>query len=120
LPDEKEKLLKRLKPQFIILKPTLHGGLMGCDEWIRLAEKLGIGWWVTSALESNIGLNAIAQFTSQYSSTLNHGLGTGQIYTNNFPSPLLAEKGILQYQPKEKWDLTGLFPDEAEESLYIK
>jgi len=119
-PDEKEKLLSCLKPQFIILKPTLHGGFLGCDEWIRVAEKQNIGWWVTSALESNIGLNAIAQFTSQYPSTLYHGLGTGQIYTNNFPSPLLAEKGLLQHQPKEKWDLTGLFPDEAEESLYLK
>jgi len=75
---------------------------------------------VTSALESNIGLNAIAQFTSQFSSSLYHGLGTGQIYTNNFPSPLVADKGILQYQPKEKWDLTSLFPEEAEESLYLK
>ncbi|GHN03249.1 o-succinylbenzoate synthase [Cytophagales bacterium WSM2-2] len=118
--DEKEKLLKRLKPQYIILKPTLHGGMMGSDEWIRIAEKQNIGWWVTSALESNIGLNAIAQFTSQYNSSLHHGLGTGQIYTNNFPSPLLADKGVLMYQPKEKWDLTALFPDEAEESLYLK
>jgi len=117
--NEKEQLLKRLKPQFIILKPTLHGGLHGCAEWISLAQQLNIGWWITSALESNIGLNAIAQFTSQYSTTMAHGLGTGQIYNNNFPSPLLAEKGLLQYQPKEPWDLTSMFPSE-EESLYLK
>jgi o-succinylbenzoate synthase len=118
--DQKEELLKRLKPQFIILKPTLHGGLSGCDEWIQVAEKQNIGWWITSSLESNIGLNAIAQFTSQYAITVPHGLGTGQIYTNNFPSPLLAEKGLLYYQAKERWDLTSLFPGEAEESLYLK
>ncbi|MBS1488452.1 MAG: o-succinylbenzoate synthase [Bacteroidetes bacterium] len=117
--DQKENLLKRLKPQFIILKPTLHGGFVGCDEWIRLADNQQIGWWITSALESNIGLNAIAQFTSRYSSALHHGLGTGQIYENNFPSPLLAEKGLLHFQPEEKWDITNLFPQESGESLYI-
>ncbi len=117
---QKEELLKKLKPQFIILKPTLHGGLIGCDEWIQLAQKLNIGWWITSALESNIGLNAIAQFTSQYTTNIPHGLGTGQIYTNNFSSPLLAKKGFLHYQSNETWDLTSLFPDEAVESLYLK
>jgi len=116
---EKESLLNRLKPQFIILKPTLHGGFCGCDEWIKAADRLNIGWWITSALESNIGLNAIAQFASQYTSSLYHGLGTGQIYENNFPSPLIAEKGLLHFQPNEKWDLTSLFPQEAEESLYL-
>jgi o-succinylbenzoate synthase len=118
--DEKEKLLTRLKPKFIILKPTLHGGLSGCNEWINLAEKLNIGWWITSALESNIGLNAIAQFTALYSTSLYHGLGTGQIYENNFPSPLFADKGLLHYQVKEKWDLTSLFPQEAPEKLYLE
>ena len=118
--DEKEKLLNRHKPKYLILKPTLHGGLVGVDEWIKLAEKQNIGWWLTSALESNIGLNAIAQFTAQYPSTLYHGLGTGQIYENNFPSPLFADKGLLHYQLKEKWDLTSLFPEEAGEQLYIR
>ncbi|MBS1683030.1 MAG: o-succinylbenzoate synthase [Bacteroidetes bacterium] len=117
--EEKEKLLTKLKPNYIILKPTMHGGLLGCAEWIRIAEKSNIGWWITSALESNIGLNAIAQFTSQYTSNLYHGLGTGQIYDNNFPSPLSAEKGILKFDPQEKWDLVSLFPDEAGEKLYI-
>lgn len=118
--EQKEGLLKKLKPQFIILKPTLHGGLCGCAEWISVAEKQNIGWWLTSALESNIGLNAIAQFTSQYDLKLPHGLGTGQIYSNNFPSPLLAEKGLLRFYPKEAWDLTSLFPNEMVESLYLK
>jgi len=118
--DEKEELLKRLKPHFVILKPTLHGGLSGCSEWIEIAVKQGIGWWMTSALESNIGLNAIAQFTAQYPVTIPQGLGTGQIYTNNFPSPLEPLKGFLHHQSKEAWDLTSLFPSEAEESLYLK
>ncbi len=117
--EEKEKLLTKLKPKYIILKPTMHGGLFGSDEWIKLAEKQNIGWWITSALESNIGLNAVAQFTSQYPSPLYHGLGTGQIYENNFPSPLFADKGFLHYKSKEKWDLTSLFPQEAGEKLYI-
>jgi len=120
IPDQKDALLKKLKPQFIILKPMLHGGLTGCEEWIQLAKKHSIGWWMTSALESNIGLNAIAQFTSQYPIDLPQGLGTGQIYTNNFPSPLEPLKGFLHYQKKELWDLTNLFPTEAEESLYLK
>lgn len=119
-PEEKEALLKKLKPHHIILKPMLHGGLSGCAEWIELAQAQNIGWWITSALESNVGLSAIAQFTSQYLTVISHGLGTGQIYTNNFPSPLLAEKGFLHYDPKEAWDLTSLFPDEAVESLYLK
>lgn len=118
--EKKEVLLKKLKPHFIILKPMLHGGLSGCDEWIRLAKKNNVGWWMTSALESNIGLNAIAQFTAQYSPDIPQGLGTGQIYTNNFPSPLEPLKGFLHYQNKEVWDLTNLFPTEAEESLYLK
>jgi L-alanine-DL-glutamate epimerase-like enolase superfamily enzyme len=117
--EEKEKLLSRNKPKYLILKPTLHGGLVGVDEWIKLAERQNIGWWLTSALESNIGLNAIAQFTAQYPSTLYHGLGTGQIYENNIPSPLFADKGLLSYQVKEKWDLTPLFPQEAGEKLYL-
>ena len=118
--DQKEQLLKKLKPHFIILKPTIHGGLSGCAEWIELAGKNNVGWWMTSALESNIGLNAIAQFTAQYPIELPQGLGTGQIYTNNFPSPLEALSGFLHYQPHESWDLTHLFPQEAEESLYLK
>jgi len=86
--EEKRKLLKNTKPQYIILKPSLHGGISGCEEWIELAEAKNIGWWVTSALESNIGLNAIAQWTSSLGVSMPQGLGTGQLFTNNFASPL--------------------------------
>lgn len=98
-------LLDKIKPQFIILKPSLHGGLSGCRQWIEIAEKMNVGWWMTSALESNIGLNAIAQFTSEYQNTLPHGLGTGKIYDNNIDSPLLVKKGNLSYTDPDEWGL---------------
>ena len=78
-----------------ILKPSLHGGIEGCREWIDIAEKLHIDWWMTSALESNIGLSAIAQFTAEYNNPLPQGLGTGMLYTNNSPSPMEIENGYL-------------------------
>ncbi len=86
--EGKRALLEKIVPQYIILKPSLIGGFKGCMEWISVAGELGIPWWITSALESNIGLNAIAQFTSQFYNPLPQGLGTGQIYTNNFESKL--------------------------------
>ncbi|MCQ4034185.1 o-succinylbenzoate synthase [Kaistella montana] len=86
--NAKEELLEKIKPQYIILKPSLIGGFSGSDEWISLAEKLQIGWWITSALESNIGLNAIAQYTFTKNPKIPQGLGTGGLFTNNFPSPL--------------------------------
>jgi o-succinylbenzoate synthase len=100
----KKKLLEHLKPQFIVLKPTLHGGLSGSAEWIDLAESLHIGWWITSALESNVGLNAICQFTSNYSVVLPQGLGTGKIYQNNFSSPLHVEGGDI-YNDGGEWHI---------------
>jgi O-succinylbenzoate synthase len=103
----KDNLLKRIKPQYIILKPALHGGLFGCEEWISAAKQNKIGWWITSALESNIGLNAIAQFTANYEIETHQGLGTGSIYENNFPSPMRIQKENLLYG-KEMWDLTDL------------
>lgn len=104
--DEKIELLERIKPPLIILKPSLHGGLLGCQEWITLAEERGIGWWMTSALESNIGLNAVAQFTANYHVTLPQGLGTGSIYDDNIPSPLQVKKGSLRYNSQENWDMS--------------
>lgn len=91
--DYKKDLLAEIKPQYIILKPSLHGALTGCDEWIRLAEERNIGWWATSALESNVGLNAIAHWVGQYSPQLPQGLGTGQIYSNNIEDFALTLKG---------------------------
>jgi o-succinylbenzoate synthase len=102
--EEKEKLLSYIKPHYIILKPMLHGGMIGCREWIVIAEKLGIGWWITSSLESNIGLNAICQFTANYAVTLPQGLGTGKIYDNNFESPLEVKQGSIRYNSKYTWD----------------
>ena len=105
----KTELLERIRPPFIILKPTMHGGLLGCEEWIEVANAQGIGWWITSALESNIGLNAIAQFAANYPVTLPQGLGTGSIYENNVPSPLEVKRGSLFYNSQENWDLSGLY-----------
>ncbi|WP_347156970.1 o-succinylbenzoate synthase [Pontibacter chitinilyticus] len=96
--EAKEALLASIKPQYIILKPTLLGGLAASAAWIELVEKQHIGWWMTSALESNIGLNAISQFTATYAVTLPQGLGTGQLYHNNIPSPLQIEQGKLWFR----------------------
>jgi O-succinylbenzoate synthase len=104
----KFRLLKKIQPQFIILKPTLLGGLRHCDEWVEVAGRLNIGWWLTSALESNIGLNAIAQYTAQFKNLIPQGLGTGQLYFNNIDSPLTIEHGHLRYDPAQPWDFTQL------------
>ncbi len=90
-PDAKRQMLRIVKPAYIVLKPSLHGGMAGCREWIAIAREEGIGSWITSALESNIGLNAIAQFCSHvYGAriTFPQGLGTGQLFTDNIPMPL--------------------------------
>lgn len=84
----KKELLDQIKPQYIILKPSLVGGFSGSDEWISLSEERRIGWWITSALESNIGLNAIAQYTYSKNPNMPQGLGTGGLFLNNFPSNL--------------------------------
>lgn len=101
--EQKWEMLYLIKPQYIILKPTLLGGFAATQEWIMLAENLNIGWWITSALESNIGLNAIAQFTSKYDVVLPQGLGTGSIYHNNINSPLVVANGYLKYDSKLSW-----------------
>ena len=87
----KEALLDTIRPQYIILKPSLHGGIYGCNEWIQLADQRGIGSWITSALESNIGLNAIAHYAAKVygpNVEMPQGLGTGQLFTDNIPMPL--------------------------------
>lgn len=100
---QKEILLDNIRPQYIILKPSLLGGFAASLEWIQWAEARQIGWWITSALESNVGLNAIAQWTATLTTDRPQGLGTGSLYTNNFPSPLLVENGYLRYDSRQQW-----------------
>lgn len=102
---EKQKLVDFIQPQYIILKPTLVGGFKASEEWIALAEQKGIGWWVTSALESNIGLNAIAQWTATLGTENFQGLGTGALFTNNIDSPLYISNGNLFYAAELNWNL---------------
>ena len=102
---EKVRLLETIRPQYIILKPSLVGGIGSSREWINLANSRQIGWWMTSMLESNIGLNAIAQFTAQYTNLLPQGLGTGQLYHNNVPSPLTIRGGQLLYDYHQAWTI---------------
>lgn len=101
---EKKKLLQTIKPQYIILKPSLVSGFKGCDAWIEIVEQNQIGWWITSALESNVGLNAIAQYTYTKQSKLPQGLGTGGLFTNNFDCPLQVKNGTLRYNNKIDWN----------------
>lgn len=101
--QDKVELLETICPQYIILKPSLIGGIRSCQEWIKIAEERNIGWWMTSMLESNIGLNAIAQFTAEYEKLLPQGLGTGQLYHNNFESPLEIRRGELLYNTPKYW-----------------
>lgn len=100
---EKELLLEKIKPQYLIFKPSFIGGFRGTQEWIDLANKHQINWWITSALESNIGLNAIAQWTFLQNSSMPQGLGTGALYTNNFDCPLTVSNGQLWYTDNESW-----------------
>ena len=106
--SEKVALLKKIQPQYIILKPSLVGGCKGTLEWISIANSLNIDWWITSALESNIGLNAITQFTFTLQNPLPQGLGTGGLYTNNFDCPLEIDSGHIQYNTTKNWDISNL------------
>ncbi|RLD26458.1 MAG: o-succinylbenzoate synthase, partial [Bacteroidetes bacterium] len=102
--EDRIELIKNIKPQYIILKPSLVGGLMSSQEWIGIAEMNKVGWWITSALESNVGLNAISQYTFTKSSKLPQGLGTGSLFTNNIISPLKVRDGKLEYDPNLPWE----------------
>jgi len=102
--EQKTALIEKLMPDYIVIKPSLVGGLRASEDWINLAEKNGIGWWVTSALESNIGLNAIAQWLGNYPLRLHQGLGTGGLFTNNVNSPLKIEKAKIWYKAGLNWD----------------
>ena len=102
---KKEELLLTVNPQFIILKPSLVGGINGCNEWINLSKSHNVAWWITSALESNIGLNTIAQYTYSLEVSLPQGLGTGSLFTNNMESPLEVKNGSLLYNTSKKWNV---------------
>jgi O-succinylbenzoate synthase len=102
----KQLMLQIIKPQYLILKPTLLGGFQSSQEWIEIAMGMGIDWWVTSALESNIGLNAISQWTSSFNLDMYQGLGTGQLFENNIDCPLEIKDGKLFYNNKKSWDLS--------------
>jgi len=103
--EDRDRLLQQVIPQYIILKPGLLGGVSEAADWIWYTGERKIGWWITSALESNIGLNAIAQWTAQLGVNMPQGLGTGSLYSNNIPSPLHMEGESLWYRPQRKWDL---------------
>lgn len=107
--SQKRLLLETIRPQYIILKPSLHGGFAGSEEWIKLANEQHIDWWATSALESNIGLNAIAQWCATQKNEMPQGLGTGQLYTNNFESPLSLTGENLFYDHQKVWKLNEHF-----------
>lgn len=102
--EERISTLEKIKPAYIILKPALCGGLSGGEEWISLAEERGIGWWITSALESNVGLNAIAQWTAYVGANGPQGLGTGGVFTDNFQTPVYLESDKLRYDPEKRFD----------------
>lgn len=107
-PEEKHKMLFFIKPAYVILKPALCGGFSGATEWITDAESKGIGWWVTSSLESNVGLNAIAQWVSAMGVDIPQGLGTGCLYTNNISSPLVLRGQDLVFNPSKGWTIPDL------------
>ena len=101
---DKEEVISTINPQYIILKPSLIGGFKGSNSWINTAEKYNVKWWITSALESNIGLNAIAQWTYTLNNKMPQGLGTGNLFTNNFESPLVVKNGTLEYDKTINWN----------------
>lgn len=101
---KKLELVQTICPQYLIFKPSLIGGYKGTQEWISICEKKQVDWWITSALESNVGLNAIAQFTYKLGNPMPQGLGTGGLYTNNVEAPLEVRQGQLWYQPQKQWN----------------
>lgn len=101
--DNQQQLLETVKPQYIIIKPSFIGGWHGSDQWINLANQFNADWWITSALESNVGLNAIAQYTASKKPSMPQGLGTGGLFTNNIDSPLEIKKGKLWYNIRKEW-----------------
>ena len=104
--QDKVNLVQQIKPQYIIIKPSLVGGWKGADQWVSIAEKDSIDWWATSALESNIGLNAIAQWVSTKKFNRPQGLGTGSVFTNNIDTPLYISGQNMGFDPNRFTDFT--------------
>ena len=107
--ENKERIISAIRPQYIILKPSLLGGFHSSEEWISIADKYKTQWWVTSALEGSIGLNAISQWTFTLNSEMYQGLGTGKLFSNNFTSSLLIKNGTLLFDPKIESDWDKIF-----------
>ncbi|MEA3446515.1 MAG: o-succinylbenzoate synthase [Bacteroidota bacterium] len=107
--ENKRKLLHTINPHYLIIKPSLTGGFVASEEWIDLAEDNDTGWWATSALESNLGLNAIAQWVSTKNNRMPQGLGTGKLFSNNLTSPLKIEKDRLCFDLQQNWDLSPIY-----------
>ena len=105
---ERTALIEKLQPHYLVLKPGLLGGAHIAREWIDIATSFGAGWWITSALESNVGLNAITQFTASLKPKMHQGLGTGALYHNNIPSPLMVSDGHIYYHPERLWGIKQL------------
>lgn len=109
--DYKQRLLDFIKASYVVIKPSLCGGFAQAQRWIDYAKEREMGWWVTSALESAIGLNAIAQWTSALNPSIAQGLGTGELYVNDFHSPLKRNGERLTYMPDEgrkSWNLENV------------
>lgn len=106
--ESKAGILDEINPAYIVIKPSLEGGFSGAGEWIRLAEERGIGWWITSSLESNIGLNALSQWVATLDQTRPQGLGTGALFTNNIKSPIYTEGEHLGYNPEISLDYEAI------------
>jgi len=109
--SRQHELLEVIRPQYIILKPNLIGGYRAADHWVELADRYGCGWWATSALESDIGLNGIAQWASSKQPKLPQGLGTGSLFIDNVPSPLFVKDQALHYDASGAWDMEGFLSD---------
>ena len=107
-PENRRAIMEKIRPAYIILKPGLLGGFSVAEQWIELAQDVRTGWWITSALESSIGLNAISQWTYQLDVSKPQGLGTGMLYSNNIQAPLHIEGNQLWYRPERGWDLQSI------------
>ncbi len=110
--EEKRSLLDEVHPHYLILKPGINGGFASSEEWIQLGRERTIPFWITSSLESNVGLSALAQFTALHADDMPQGLGTGQLYGNNFPGPLILQGERLYFDKNRTWDIRSIFEHE--------